>query len=70
MTYSLLTVHRTNEDGTIDGAWLQDHVGDLTTARERADTTSALNSDTPIAVVAMVGWCGPGEVFYNRPRLA
>lgn len=70
MTYSLLTVHRTNPDGTIDGAWLQDHVGSLRTARARAGATSARNSGTPIAVVKVVGWCSTGEIFHSQQRLA
>ena len=70
MTFSLVTVHRTNPDGTIDGAWLQDHVGTLDSAKQRALDTSAQNSNTPIAVVSSVGWCGPAEVFYNMTRLA
>ena len=70
MTFSLLTIHRTNTDGSVDGAWLQDHVGDLKSARARADATSAINSGTPIAVVGSVGFCGPADVFHNRPRLA
>lgn len=69
-TYSLLTVHRTNDDGTIDGGWLQDHVGTLRSARQRAAETSAANSGMPIAVVAAVGFCGPAEVFTAQRRLA
>lgn len=69
-TYSLLTIHRTNPDSTVDGGWLQDHVGTLASARVRADATSALNHDTPIAVVAQVGFCGPADVFHAQPRLA
>lgn len=67
--YSLLTVHRTHEDGTIDGAWLQDHTGDLRSATARADRTSDLNSGMPIAVVPAVSFCGPGEVFHFQKQL-
>lgn len=70
-TYSLLTVHHTNEDGTIDGAWLQDHIGTVASARARADATEATNSRSiTVAVVRAVGFCGPADVFNSQPRLA
>lgn len=69
-TYTLLTVHRTNADGTVDGGWVQDHVGTLASARAKADATSALNSGMTIAVVGAVGFCGPADVFHSRRRLA
>ena len=68
--FSLLTIHRQNEDGTIDGAWLQDVVGTLEEARQRAQSTSAVNSGMPIAVVKAVGWCSPCDLFYAQTRLA
>lgn len=68
--FSLLTVHQTHADGTIDGAWLQDVVGTLETARQRAQETSNLNSGMPVAVVKAVGWCSPGDIFHAQPRLA
>jgi hypothetical protein len=70
MVFSLLTVHRTNADGTIDGAWLQDVVGTPETARERALKTSALNSGMPVAIVKAVGWCSPGDIFYAQKEVA
>jgi hypothetical protein len=70
-TYSLLTIHRTNADGTIDGAWLQDHIGTVESARSRADTTEAVNSHAiSVAVVPAVGFCGPAEVFHSQQRVA
>jgi len=69
MTFSLLSVHRTHPDGKIDGAWMQDHIGTLESARKRADDTSALNSNMDIAVVPVVSFCGPGEVFHAVERL-
>ena len=70
MTYSLITVHSTNSDGTVDGAWLQDHIGTIRSAKAKAKSTSALNHDIDIAVVAMVGFCGIGEQFHCQRRLA
>jgi hypothetical protein len=70
MIYSLLTVHRTNPDGTVDGGWLQDHSGTRLSAKARAEKTSVRNSGMDIAVVASVGWCGPGDLFYNQTRVA
>lgn len=70
-TYSLLTIHRTNADGTIDGAWLQDHIGTLATARARADATETANHHgITVAVVPSVGFCGPADVFGSQSRLA
>lgn len=65
--FSLLPIHRTHADGTIDGAWLQDVVGTLEEARQRALKTS--NSGMPIAVVKPVGWCSPGDLFYSQSQL-
>ena len=60
-TYTILTVRRIHENGMIDGGWLQDHIGTLETAKQRADATSALNSNTDIAVVEGVSFGGPCE---------
>lgn len=68
--FSLLTIHRTHADGTIDGAWLQDVVGTLGEAHQRAQSTSAVNSGMPISVVKAVGWCSPGDLFYAQTRVA
>lgn len=69
-TYSLITVHHTNADGTVDGGWLQDHIGTLATARKRADDTETVNHGISIAVVPQVGFCGPAEIFHSQQRLA
>lgn len=67
-TYSLLGVHRTEGD-TVEGGWIQDHIGTLESARRKADQTSAANGGMPVAVVEKVGHGGPGDVFRAR-RLA
>lgn len=69
-TYSLLVVHKANIDGTVDGSWLQDSVGDLKKARKRAIDTMKVNSrNIQIAVVKGVPFCGPGEIFTNQKNL-
>jgi hypothetical protein len=52
MTYALLNVSRTHPDGTVDGTWIQDHIGTIETAQARAEQTNAANSGAlNIAVV-------------------
>lgn len=69
-TYSLLVVHNKNIDGTVDGSWLQDSVGDLAKARKKAIDTMKVNSrKIQIAVVKDVGFCGPCEMFFNKNNL-
>lgn len=67
-TYSLLTVHRIH-DGQVDGGWLQDHIGTLSSAQRVADRISTANHNMPVAVVPRVGFCGPAEVFFNQRLL-
>lgn len=69
-TYSLLTVHRTNPNGTIDGCQVQDHTGTLESARDQAKLVSAKNGGMDIAVVASVGDSGFLCVYHDRRRLA
>lgn len=45
MKFSLLNVSSKNEDGTINGVWLQDHTGTLETALETAKRTEKANSN-------------------------
>ena len=49
-TFSLLTVSK-EKDGIVEGYWIQDHIGTLETATERAKSTSELNRGQNIAVV-------------------
>lgn len=69
MSYSLLAVHRVHADGTVDGAWLQDHVGTLQSALEKTKNTSALNSGLQIAVVEKIGFCCLGDVLHYRRQV-
>lgn len=55
MKFSLLNVYRTNADGTVDGYWIQDHIGTIETAKEMARKTEAANSNKiQVAVVQQV----------------
>jgi len=51
-TFSLINVYQTNSNGTVNGSWIQDHIGTLETAIERAVETNAVNSNRlDIAIV-------------------
>ena len=70
-TFSLLTIHRINADGTVDGSWIQDHIGTAETAWAFADATSKVNRDIPIAVIpGLGGFLCPGSVFYRQPTIS
>ena len=71
MTYSLINVSKTNKDGTINGGWIQDHIGDIKSASDAANRTEEANSNKIlVAVVAGVGFCTPCQQFSNLERLA
>ena len=44
MKYKLLNLNSINEDGTVNGTWIQDHIGTLETAKRVAEETMAANS--------------------------
>lgn len=50
-TFSLLSVSSKNDDGTVNGYWIQDCVGTFDEAVERARRASELNSGIHVAVV-------------------
>jgi len=71
-TFSLLCVHETNEDGTVNGTWMQDHIGTLASATKAANDTEAANSNKIlVAVVSKVGGACPDYgLKKNLKRLA
>ena len=70
-TRSLIVIHTVNADGSVNGSWLQDHIGTLLEALVRADQTSEINSGLDIAVVEKVGGTTPmGSLVYNCRILA
>lgn len=70
MTFSLMSVFKKNSDGTIQGNWIQDHIGTLETAIETAKATEATNGNKiDVAVVDSKGWRGTGEHLDFQKRL-
>lgn len=43
--FSIILVDKDNGDGTINGSWIQNHIGDLKGATQKAIDTEAANSD-------------------------
>jgi len=63
MKYSLINVHKEN-DGFVDGAWMQDHIGTLGTAIKKARDTEKVNSNKiTVAVVESLGYPTPNYYF-------
>lgn len=53
--FSLLNVTAVNPDGTVDGYWIQDHVGSHASALEKAEVTASANSNRiTVAVVEQI----------------
>ena len=68
--YSLIAVTETNPDNTINGYWVQDKIGTLKQAKERAAATSKLNANQDIAIVQAVTETNPLLGFFtNLKRL-
>ena len=70
MKFSLLNV--TETDGAlVSGYWLQDHIGTLTTARQIARATEAVNGNKiDVAIVAEItSPCATLGYWANLPRL-
>lgn len=67
-TFSLLSVSSQNDDGTVNGSWVQDCVGSYDDAVERARQTSELNSGIHIAVIEHVNTATPwlDQLAYQR----
>jgi len=71
MTYSLINVVKDNGDGTVQGYWMQDSIGSLAKAQERARATEAANSNRlTIAVCKAVRSAFPILDEEGRHRLA
>ena len=68
--FSLLNVASTNPDGTVNGYWVQDHLGTYESALEKARQTSALNSGHHVAVVERIDHPNPMLEFWSNRRLA
>jgi len=70
MKFSLIGVQKRNSNGTIDGNWIQNHVGTLESAIQTATATEAVNGNKiDIAVVDEVAFATTGEMQYFRQRL-
>ena len=55
MIFSLLNVTETNPDGTVNGYWLQDHIGSFQGAAEKANRTAEANSNRiEVAVIERI----------------
>lgn len=71
MTFSLLNVTATNPDGTVDGSWIQDHIGSYEGALERAAKTSEANSNRiHVAVVEKIDHPTPMLGYWTGIRIA
>lgn len=70
MQFSLLNVTATHPDGTVDGYWLQDHIGSYQGALEKATRTAAVNSNrVTVAVVERIPCATPGLGFWTGRRV-
>ena len=71
MSFSLISVSSANADGTVNGYWLQDHVGDLDEALDKAARTEAANSHgITVAVVEPVNHPTPMLDFWTNRIIA
>lgn len=70
MKFSLLSVCVKNPDGTVDGYWIQDYIGTLEEARDRAKRASEINSDKEIEVVEQVRCPNPRLNYWSNRRIA
>jgi hypothetical protein len=68
MRYSLITVYKRNEDGTVNGNVLQNKMGELPVVLNFASETSKLNSNQDIAVVDEVAG-RIGDYYHNLTPL-
>ena len=70
MKFSLLNVSNEHPDGTVDGVLIQDHCGDMESAKawkERVD--KANNGKVNFAVVPFIRTSICGGIFYRQKRL-
>ena len=69
MKFSLINVQK-EYDGKVDGSWVQDHHGDLESARKwKQQTEKANGSKVNFAVIPFISSSTPGAYCYNKIRL-
>lgn len=69
--FSLLNVYNTHPDGTVDGYWIQDHVGDIKSARKRAKRVEEVNSNhISVVVVEHIDHPTPRLEVWTHRRVA
>lgn len=70
-TFSLLNVTATHPDGSVDGYWIQNHVGTYQSALATAEKTRAANSGRiMVAVVEGITHTTPMLEFWTNQRRA
>lgn len=66
MKFSLISVTSENKDNTVNGYWVQNHIGTLQTAQQRARETEAANSNAiTICIVDEVNTTTPMLMFFH-----
>lgn len=69
--FSLLNVCAKNPDGTVDGYWIQDHVGSREEALKKAARTETANSNKiNVAVIEPINHPTPMLEYWTNRRLA
>lgn len=70
MIFTLLNVYKVEENGTVSGNFLQDHIGTLESAIQKAIDTEAVNHNAiDIAVVPNTGGFQSFAWYSNCTRL-
>lgn len=70
MKFSLIQIYKTNPDGTINGVWLQNHIGTIETAKQRALATEKANSNIfEVGVVEELSYTPDYSIRYSLKRL-
>jgi hypothetical protein len=66
MKFSLISVTLMGDDGRVSGYWVQNHIGTLETAQQRARDTEATNSNKiTICIVDEVNTTVPMGMFFE-----
>ena len=69
MTYSLINVSKEHSGGYVDGYWIQDCIGDINDAIERAKSTNKVNGNTlNIAIVSKLNSTTPSLNCWTNPK--
>lgn len=70
MIFSLINVSKIHKDGTVSGNWLQDHIGTLESAIQKAINIEAVNSNKiDIAIVESNSGFQAFTCSYYKTRL-